>query len=65
MGAAYGSAVCSVNEERMPSSSRDGGDGEGEGAGKDDGGGKASGHGLWLSPALLAQSSAHCNWMLG
>ncbi len=65
MGATHASALCRVNEERRPSSSLDGGEGEGEGEGKDDGGGKASWHGLRLSPLLLVQSSAHCNWMLG
>lgn len=59
MGATHGSALCSVKEECRPSSRLDGGDGEGEQEGKDDGGGRASWHGLWLSPLLLVQSSAH------
>lgn len=59
IGAMHASAVCRVNEERRPSSSLEGGGGEGEGDGKDEGGGKASWHGLRLSPLLLVQSSAH------
>lgn len=65
MGATQASALCRVNEERRPSSRLAGGEGEGEREGKDDGGGKASWHGLRLSPLLLVQSSAHCSWMLG
>lgn len=65
IGAIHASATCRVNEEWRPSSSLDGGEGEGEQVGMDDGGGKASWHGLQVSPLWLVQSSEHWSWMLG
>lgn len=59
MGAAHASALCRVNEERRPSSSLDGGEGQDDWERSGDGGGKVSWHGLRLSPLLLVQSSEH------
>lgn len=65
IGAMHASATCRVNEEWRPSSSLDCGEGEGEHVVSDDGGGKASWHGLQVSPLWLVQSSEHWSWMLG
>lgn len=65
IGAIHASATCRVNEEWRPSSCLDCGEGEGEHVVSDDGGGKASWHGLQVSPLWLVQSSEHWSWMLG
>lgn len=64
IGAVHASATCRVSEEWRPSSSLDGGEGEGGQVDMDDRG-KASWHGLQVSPLWLVQSSEHWSWTLG